>query len=79
MRIEEAMKSTYPSFKGFYHQARYNKCLHNFDEIMSQVPVVIRDRAGPQSHQHNDVIEIEVGCDIKKKTFHGLKEERSRN
>ena len=48
MKVEEAMRETYPYFKGFHHDAsyldRYNSYLDNFDELMAQVPREFRDR-----------------------------------
>ena len=53
MRVEEEIKRTNPSFRGFNHEERYldryNKCLVSFDSVMSQVPAEIRDREEPQS------------------------------
>lgn len=54
MKIEEEMKTTDPSFKGFYHELRYfnrfNKCIQKFESIMSQVPLEIRNKIEPDVH-----------------------------
>ena len=62
MKIEQEMKTTNPSFKGFYHELRYfnrfNKCIQKFESIMSQVPLEIRNKIEPDVHMQEIMIEI---------------------
>lgn len=67
------MKITYPFFKGFYLEERYldifDKCLNNYEEIISQVLLEIRDRIAPKSPEQDDIIEIDDEEKQPKKLF----------